>query len=170
MKCRAFCVAFSLCVGLQIAGFHDYPLWFHTTLPNTAEWAEQQISTSLSHVKKRKKKKKRQEKLRMQRAVSFKWEVRFSSLSQYQMEEPKQSVFFLLGRVRASLLEMAEKSLFVFRSRLLPRFFQLTLTWKRNPDWIKTFLNMQTYFTFLQGWMRQSPSGNLEKLDKCAWL
>lgn len=42
---------------------------------------------------KKEKKKKRQEKLRMQRAVSFKWEVRFSSLSQYQMEEPKQSVF-----------------------------------------------------------------------------
>lgn len=41
----------------------------------------------------KKGKKKRQEKLRMQRAVSFKWEVRFSSLSQYQMEEPKQSVF-----------------------------------------------------------------------------
>lgn len=28
------------------------------------------------------------------------------------------------------------------------------------------FLNMQTYFTFLQGWFRQGLAGNLEKLDK----
>ena len=65
---------------------------------------------------------------------------------------------------------MVEKSILVFRGRPLPRRSANTNMEKefRQKKKGRTyfFLNMQTYFTFLQGWLRQGPGGNLEKLDK----
>ena len=87
----------------------------------------------------------------------------------YVSDESKQSVFLDVSSLPR--WETAGKSICVFRGRLLPRRSASTNMEKesrQNKD--ELFLNMQTYFTFLEGWWwRQGPGGNLEKLDKRTW-